>query len=142
MLLFDMFTRPVEINSEKPNCFKEFERMNKIANIMMILNGISSLISENLEFLEWIRRRIAADMIATRAGENPKNMNTKVDRIMTIVIEKYFLFWITIPGSSISNNIFLFRSVGFSSFFSMNQSIKKMVDTNVIINKIPILARY
>ncbi|MBA7662029.1 hypothetical protein ES703_70052 [subsurface metagenome] len=142
MLLFDMFTRPVEINSEKPNRDKEFERMNKIANIMMILNEISSFISENLEFLEWIRRRIAADMIATRAGENPKNMNTKVDRIMTIVIEKYFLFWITIPGSSISSNIFLFRSVGFSSFFSMNQSIKKMVDTNVIINKIPILARY
>ena len=69
-------------------------------------------------------------------------MNAKVARTMTIVIKKYFLFRITIPGSSIDSRIFLFFSVGFSSFFNINLSIKKMVDINAIKNKIPILARY
>ncbi len=52
MLLFVKFTNPVEINSEKPKCDKEFERMNRIANIIMIFHAMSFFISEKLEFLE------------------------------------------------------------------------------------------
>ena len=52
MLSFIKLTKLVEINSEKPKYDKEFDRMNKIANVMMIFQSISLLISENLDFLE------------------------------------------------------------------------------------------
>ena len=52
ILPFDIFTKPVEINSEKPKLDKEFERINKTAKIMMIFHAISFLISEKLESLE------------------------------------------------------------------------------------------
>ena len=46
MLLFDKVTKPVEINSEKPNSDNEFERMNMIVNKIRILNEISFLMSK------------------------------------------------------------------------------------------------
>jgi len=46
ILPFTKFINPVAINSEKPNLDREFERMNKIANVMMILHSISFLRSE------------------------------------------------------------------------------------------------
>jgi hypothetical protein len=142
MLLFIKFTKPVEISSEKPNVVKEFVRINKIEKKMMSFHSISFLISEKLDFVECIISRIAADMMATSAGLNPMIINEKVAIIMIIVVKKYFLFWITIPGSSTDNRIFLFSSVGFSSFLNINRSIKNIVDINVIKNNIPMLAIY
>ena len=52
MLLFTKLTKIVEINSEKPKYDKEFERINNIANVIIIFQSMSLLISENLEFLE------------------------------------------------------------------------------------------
>ena len=52
MLLFTKSTKPVEINSEKPNLDKELESMNIIAKVKIILHSISFLRSEKLEFLE------------------------------------------------------------------------------------------
>ena len=45
-------TKLFEINSEKPKWDKEFARMNKIANMMMILHEISFFKSENLVSFE------------------------------------------------------------------------------------------
>ena len=52
MLSFTTLIIPVEINSEKPKPDKEFERMNKIAKIIMIFHEISFFRSEKLEFFE------------------------------------------------------------------------------------------
>jgi hypothetical protein len=142
MLSSKKVTSPVEISSEKPKNDKEFESMNNTAKIMIIFQAISFFISEKLELFEKISRKIAAATSATSAGSNPKIINAKEVRIMIIVVEKCFLFSMTIPGSSIDKSIFLFSSGGCSSFLIMNRSIKNMVKNSVIRYNIPILAKY
>jgi len=52
ILSFTTLTSPVDINSDKPNKDKEFERINKIAKTMMIFHAISFFRSEKLVFFE------------------------------------------------------------------------------------------